>query len=289
MKPALFDYHRPTTVHEAVTLLAELGDDAKLLAGGQSLIPLMNMRLARPEHLVDLGHVASLTSITMTPDSVRVGAMVRHREIQQSPEVAAALPVLSEAAGLIAHFQIRERGTVGGSVAHADPAAELPLVATLIGATIHAESATGRRRIGADEFFVSVFTTALHESEVVTEVEFPRLRKGQGWAIEEVARRHGDFAIVSAAAVVTLHDGAYDTVALALGGVGPVPVRIDLTGDLAGEPPTEELLDRASRAVLDHIEPRGDIHATAEDRRDLARTLASRAISTATRRTNTGA
>ncbi|MCW2764245.1 MAG: molybdopterin dehydrogenase FAD-binding protein [Nocardioides sp.] len=288
MKPSPFDYHAPTQLSEAIGLLSELGDEAKLLSGGQSLVPLMNMRLARPEHVVDLNRVTGLSDLSVDQDRVRVGAMVRHRQLERSAELVAANPLVAAAASLIAHFQIRERGTIGGSLAHADPSAELPLVACLLDADIEAQGPSGVRRLTGSEFFTSVFTTQLDESEVLTGVAFRHLDPAEGWAFEEVARRHGDFAIVATAATTLFgEDGRYAAAGLAIAGVGAVPQRLDAIS-LVGELPSDRLWRSVAAEASSRISPQGDIHATAEDRHDLARTLIIRSLSRATQRAKGG-
>jgi carbon-monoxide dehydrogenase medium subunit len=289
VKPSPFDYHAPEQLSDAIRLLSELGDEAKLLAGGQSLVPLMNMRLARPEHVVDLNRLTSLSELSVGKDHTRIGAMVRHRQLERSVELAAANPLVAAAASLIAHFQIRERGTIGGTLAHADPSAELPLVACLLDADIEAQRPSGVRHLAGSEFFTSVFTTQLDESEVLTSVAFRHLDPAEGWAVEEVARRHGDFAIVATAATVLLdEDGRYTEAGLAIAGVGAVPQRLEAISMLIGELPNERLWSAVAAAASTQISPQGDIHATAEDRHDLARTLIIRALSRATQRAKGG-
>jgi carbon-monoxide dehydrogenase medium subunit len=284
VKPSVFAYHAPQQLAEVIGLLDELRDEAKLLAGGQSLVPLMNMRLARPETVVDLNRVQGLTGIAVGPDSVRVGAMTRHRELERSAEMAHANPLVAAAASLIAHFQIRERGTLGGSLAHADPAAELAMVACLLDASIEARGPSGTRLIRGSEFFTSVFTTTLDDAEVLTAVDFPLLARGEGWAVEEVARRHGDFAIVATAATVRLDwGGRYEHARLAIAGVGPAPRRLNVDL-LIGEEPGEAVWAAVARDMAAVISPQADIHATTQDRHDLARTLVTRSLSRATQR-----
>jgi carbon-monoxide dehydrogenase medium subunit len=289
MKPAVFSYHDPQTLAEVLELLAGCGDEAKLLAGGQSLIPLMNMRLARPEHLIDLRRVPGLADIRPDATSVRVGAMVRHRTVETDPVLRSANALLAEAAGHISHVQIRERGTLGGALAHADPAGEMPLVATVLDARLTVRGPGGTRSATAADFFQSIFTTALEPDEVLVEVMYPRLDGGDGWAIEEVSRRHGDFAIVSSAVWLTLTDGRYSRVRLGLGGVGPTPVLSRQATELmVGQVPSTRLWHDVAAAVAAEITPGTDIHATSDDRRDLARTLVYRALREATRRGQEG-
>jgi aerobic carbon-monoxide dehydrogenase medium subunit len=284
VKPAAFDYYDPEQLHEALDLLAGLAEDAKVLAGGQSLIPLMNMRLARPEHLIDLRRVPGLDDIRVTDTALQIGAMVRHRVVERSATVRAVNPLLAKAASHIAHFQIRERGTLGGSIAHGDPAAEMPLLATVLGATIHAASTRGVRTISADDFFESVFMTALEPDEIVIRVDMPHLTPGQGWAVDEVARRHGDFAVVAAAATVTMREGRYAEARVGLAGVGATPVLSTHADLIVGEVPSDELWEMVARRTAAETSPASDIHASADDRRDLAALLVRQCLAEATRR-----
>ena len=207
MKPAPFDYHAPETVEDCLSVLAQHGDEAKILAGGQSLVPMLALRLARPEVLVDVNRVRELAAVRRENGSLVVGATTRHATLESDPEIAAASPLLARVAPHIGHFQIRNRGTLGGSLAHADPAAELPAVVRVLDAEIEVAGPSGIRRIAAADFFETVFTTSLEPDELVTAVRFPVWGAGSGFAVEEVARRHGDFAIVGALAAVQVHDG----------------------------------------------------------------------------------
>jgi carbon-monoxide dehydrogenase medium subunit len=206
VKPAPFQYHRPTTAEEAASLLADLGETAKLLAGGQSLVPMLALRLAVFDHLVDLGHVADLRGIQRTNGSVRIGATTTQAAVERSAEVAASVPLLARATPLIGHFQIRNRGTIGGSIAHADPAGEYPAVAIALDAELEVLSTTGRRTLPAGEFFTGTWSTTLTEEELLTAVILPVWTGRCGFAIREFARRHGDFAIAGAAIAVEIGD-----------------------------------------------------------------------------------
>jgi carbon-monoxide dehydrogenase medium subunit len=270
---------------EVLDLLAALGDEVKLLAGGQSLIPLMNMRLARPEHLVDLGRVTGISDVVADGGGLRIGAMVRHRTVETDPLVRAATPLLCEAASQISHFQIRERGTLGGALAHADPAGEMPLVATVLEARIGIRSATADRTQTAGEFFESVFTTSLAPEEALVDAVYPRFGPGDGWAIEEVARRQGDFAIVSVAIWLTADAGRCRRLRIGVGGVSATPFLSRRAVDVGlGEALGPALSRAVAAAVAAEIDPSGDIHASAADRRDMARSLVVRAMNRATTR-----
>jgi CO/xanthine dehydrogenase FAD-binding subunit len=282
MKPAAFDYHRPTSLDEALALFAELGPDAKALAGGQSLVPAMNFRLARPGVLVDLNALGALASIEETADGgLRIGAMTRQRAVERSPAVARRAPLLAEAMPWIAHPQIRNRGTVGGSLAHADPSAELPAVMLALDARFVARSRGGARTIPASEFFTGILSTALEPTELLAAVEIPARARHSGAAFVEVARRHGDYALVGVAAEVVLDEqGTCAAARIALLSVGDTPV---LAGNamsaLVGRKPDPTAIDEAARAAAERdIEPPSDIHASTAYRRHLAAVLVGRAL-----------
>ena len=285
MKPIDFTLHRPETVAEAVALLAEHADEAKVLAGGQSLVPLLNFRLARPEHVVDLGRLASLTEIRRMPRELVVGAMVRQAQAEHSAAVAAHTPLLAAALPNIAHPPIRNRGTVGGSLAHADPAAELPAVAMALDAVFVARGPSGSREVAATDFFRTHLTTALAADELLTEIRFPRAEPGTGAAMLEIGRRRGDFALVGVAVQVRLTDGEIADARVCFTGVDEVPHRCRTAESvLVGARPAKAVLDRAADAARDDVRPSGDLHATAAYRRDVAGTLLARAVAEATHR-----
>ena len=270
MKPAAFEYVAPTSLDEAVAALAEHGEDAKVLAGGQSLIPLLSLRLARPTALVDLNDVDELQHLTVN-GSVRVGAMTRHRHVEHSAGIATSAPLLAAAVPYIGHAAIRTRGTIGGSLAHADPAAELPAVAVALDATFAVRSLRGTRTITARDFFDGYFTTTLAPDEVLTEITFPAAPTGTKVSVQEMARRHGDFAMVAVVAQQT-PDG--DT-RLALVNVADKPYRATEAeaAARAGADP-EEIADLATR----DLEPATDLHATSAYRKHVARVLVRRAL-----------
>ena len=284
MKPAPFDYFSPATVEEALALLDEHGGDAKPLAGGQSLIPAMNFRLARPAVLVDLNRIADLAYVRAAPGGVAIGAMTRQRAVERSDDVARAAPLLAEAMPSIAHPQIRNRGTLGGSIAHADPSAELPAVMLALDAQFRAKSATGERSIPAGEFFKGMLETALAPGELLVEIAVPRLPASSGTAFLEMARRHGDYALVGVAVVVTLDPrGRCQEAKLSLLSVGDGPVLATEAGKvLAGQSPSEELLRAAGDAAATRdVDPPSDIHASAAFRRQLVAVLTRRALARA--------
>ena len=290
MKPAPFQYHAPTTLDEALSLLNEHGYDAKILAGGQSLIPTMNFRLAQPAVLIDLNHVPKLFYINESADGgLRLGAMTRQSQVERSQLVAQRAPLLHESMALIAHPQIRNRGTIGGSIAHADPAAELPVLAVALGAQLRVQSSTGERIIPARDFYMGLFTTALEPEEILTEIHIPALPPRSGWAMDEVARRHGDYAIVGAAATLSLaEDGTCQQAKLVFLSVGEGPVSAEQAEQmLIGESPTpERIADSAQIAATQEIDPAADIHASVAYRRHLAEVLAKRVLSKAVDRAN---
>lgn len=283
MKPAPFAYHAPTSIDEALALLAEHGDEAKPLAGGQSLVPLMNFRLARPAHLVDLNRVAELAYIRSEDGAVRIGAMTRQREIERSTLTAERWPLLTAATRHIGHVHIRNRGTVGGSLAHADPAAELPAVMLVLNAEVLARSSRGERTLTAQDFFISHYATALEPDELLTEVRIPNLPPQTGWAFEELSRRHGDFALVGVAALVTLDPGgSIHEARLAFAGGGPTPIRASgAEAILAGQRPNEALFREAGERASSELDPDSDVHASAEYRREIAAVLTRRALARA--------
>jgi len=284
MKPPSFEYAAPSTVAEAVSLLQQHGGEAKILAGGQSLMPLLNMRFARPTALIDLRQVADLDGIREANGGLAIGAMTTKRAVERSELVKSRQPLLHGATLWIAHPQIRNRGTVGGSMAQADPAAEYPAVALALDAEFRAAGPGGERSIAAEDFFVTYLTTALDENEVLTEVRVPALPERTGWSIQEVARRHGDFAMVGAAITVALGGGGRCSDArVVLFGVGPTPLRARGAEQVVtGEAPGEAVFAEAGRKTAEEIdEPLSDVHASAEYRRHLAQVLTRRGLAEA--------
>jgi aerobic carbon-monoxide dehydrogenase medium subunit len=280
MKPPVFEYHRPRTVAEALTMLAEVGHDGKVLAGGQSLVPLLNMRLATPAHLVDVNWLAELDEVACSPDAVRVGALARHARVEHDPGAREALPLLGQAIGDIAHSTVRNRGTVVGSLVHADPAAELPAVLVLLGGSMELASAGdgGPREVAAADFFLGPLESALRPGELATAAVFPTPPAGTGSAWLEVARRHGDYALCGVGVLVTLDGGVrVEAARAALISVGPVPVPVDLTDALGGQAHDAADWAAAGRLAAAAVDPEDDIHATAAYRRHLAGVLTARA------------
>jgi len=291
LKPPPFEYVAPTSLDEALQALADAGDEAKVLAGGQSLIPLMSLRLAQPAVLIDLNRVPGLDAIERTNGTLRIGALTRHRTVERDATVQEAVPLLAEAMPLIGHPAIRTRGTIGGSAAHADPAAEIPAVALALEATFTARSAArGERTIAAADFFDGYFTTTLEPDEILTAVDLPARTAGSGAALVEVARRHGDFAMVGVAATLTL-DPASGTIAdarLALINVAEKPLRAtEAEQPLRGQPPTDETFAAAAAQAAAALDPSGDLHASPAYRRKVAGTCIRRALALAADRART--
>ena len=285
MKPAPFRYHAPDTLEEALALLSEHGFDAKPLAGGQSLVPAMNFRLARPAVLVDLNRIPGLASIEPADANggLRLGAMTRQRAAERSPLVAERAPLLAEALPLVAHPQIRNRGTVGGSLAHADPAAELPAVALALGARLRAASTKGERTIAVGDFFTGLMATALGPEELLVGIEIPPQPPRSGWSFVELSRRHGDYALIGVAAGVTLDEsGRCADSRIVLVSAGEVPIAAaGASAALAGAELGAEAARAAAEAAAAEADPPGDIHASADYRRQLIRVLVRRALETA--------
>jgi len=279
VKPPPFEYDDPSTLDEVLALLAEHGEDAKVLAGGQSLVPLLNFRLARPDRLIDVNGVSELDYLRLEHGTLRIGALVRHARLESSEE-ARAVPLLQQAVRFVGHVQIRNRGTVGGSVAHADPAAELPAALTALGARFRARSARGERVLAADELFVTHLTTSLEPDEILTEIEVPSSPPGSGAAFVEYARRHGDFALGGAAVLVRLdRGGTCEDAAIALLAAAPTPVRAaEAENALRGRVIDEAAAREAAARAVESINPTGDIHGSADYRRGLIEALLRRAI-----------
>ncbi|MDE0180137.1 MAG: FAD binding domain-containing protein [Caldilineaceae bacterium] len=289
MKPAAFDYHAPRTVDEALGLLAQYAGDAKPLAGGQSLVPTMNFRLAQPAALIDLNGIDELFYLKEGEHGLRCGAMTRQRTVEHSALAQRLSPLLHEAMPHIAHTQIRNRGTIGGSLAHADPAAELPALALALDARFSVRSITDARLIPARDFYTGFFATAMLPEEMLVDVEFPALPPNSGWAFDEVARQHGNYALCGAAGVITLGEGGMVKKAkLVFLSVGEGPVEAAQAANaLIGEHPTPDAVDAAAEtAAMQEIDPVGDIHAGPAFRRHLARVLAKRVLTKAAARAN---
>jgi len=275
MKPAPFTLHAPESIGEVLGLLAGHGDEAKVLAGGQSLVPMLALRLTRFGHLVDVNRVGELSGVTRAGGWLRVGATTRHSVLAQDTDVVAAVPLLALATAKVGHFQIRNRGTIGGALAHADPAAEQPAVALALDAVMEVTSEQGRREVPAAEFFEGTWATALGPEEVLSAVRFPVWEGRRGFAVEELVRRHGDFALVGVVCGVTLGDRGVERAALGLFGVGATPLRARRAEDalVAGE-----ALEDVARLALDGLQPSDDLHASGAYRREVTGVLVRRAI-----------
>ncbi len=291
MKPAKFEYDDPRTVDEALDLLACHGDDCKVLAGGQSLVPLMNFRLARPGRLIDINGIDSLSYIKDDNGRLVIGAMTRHAHLEHSEEVAKRWPLLTEAIGWVGHGQIRNRGTIGGSVAHADPAAELSAAFAALDASFEIRSKRGSRNVGWRQFFVSEFTTTLAPDELVTAVEVPAQHPATGAAFVEYARRHGDFALGGAAVTVKVSaDGRCENATIALLSAGPAPVRAEAAElQLRGARLDESSIRAASAEAVKGLRPTSDLHGSTEYRIGLLRTMTERALTKAAQRARSSA
>jgi len=285
VKPAAFDYHAPATLAEALQIIGD-AEDARVLAGGQSLVPMLAIRLAQPQALVDLNGIADLAYIRRDNGQVAIGAMTRQRQVEQNPLIRQTVPVLTAAVEQVGHVTIRNRGTVGGSVAHADPAAELPTVMAGLRATLVLTGPSGRREVPAGEFFQSYFTTSLRPGEILTELRLPVSPPRTGWAFEELARRHGDFAVAAVMATTTLDaDGRIAAARLAIAGAGPTPIAAtDAEAALVGRDPSAAVIADGAAAVAAAAQPVDDIHGTADYRRQVVAVLARRALTAAVTR-----
>jgi len=279
MKLPCIEYEAPTTVRTATDLLAEHQDQASVLAGGQSLIPLLALRLARPALLIDINGLQELSGITASNGWVALGAMTREYVAEDSTTIARRVPLLTAALPLIGHEAIRSRGTIGGSLAHADPAAEVPAVALALNAEFVVRSVSGDRIIPASAWFEGYLTTARRPDELLVEVRFPAAAPGTGAAFQEVARRHGDFAIVGLAASLTLDDGEISDARLAFAGMSDVPIRAAEAEEvLVGERPSADLFEEAARLATAGLDPPADLHGSSEYRRKVAATLVRRGL-----------
>jgi len=266
-------------------LLAELGDDAKILAGGQSLLPVMALRLGTPPHIIDIGGLTELADITVGSDGVTIGATVRHRAAETSDDIARHAPLVAAALPHVGHRAIRTRGTILGSIAHADPAAEMPAVCLATGATMVARSVDGEREIAAADFFEGYLTTVLHDNEILTHVRFPAWPATAGAAVVEISRRHGDYALVGLACKVDVTEGEITSAALSFLGVSGTPVRVTKAEQsLVGKPPGDTVFATAADIVTATLKPGGDIHATANYRRHIAGVLTRRGLAEAAAR-----
>jgi carbon-monoxide dehydrogenase medium subunit len=282
MKPAAFAYHVPSSVEEAIALLARLGDAAKIIAGGQSLVPMMNMRIARPEHLVDINSLTQLAFVRDAGDHFAIGALTRHHDVEHSAALQARLPILPRVAQTIAHYAIRTQGTLGGSLAHADPAAQWPLLAVALGASLQVRGPNGERSIGASEFFVSTMSTALTADELIVATHWPVPPSGTGWGFELFARRRGDFALCAVVVQLALKGGAVDAIRVAVGGVTPTPVDASAAAQrFRGRAASDALPAELGKALAASITPDDNAKAAAWYRTELIEALTRRAAMSA--------
>ena len=281
MKPSKFSYHAPERVEDAVGLLAEHGGDAKVLAGGQSLVPMMSFRLATVEHLIDINTVAGLDTIERRNGSLRIGALVRQAVAEHDTTVASSAPLVARALPHIGHFQIRNRGTIGGSIAHADPASELPAVALALDATMEVDGPGGHREVAASDFFESTWTTALGDDELLTAIRFPVWSGRVGFAVKEIARRHGDFALVGAAVGVELDGDTVVRAAIGLFGVGSTPIRATAAEQALVAGGANADLAAVGSEAANGLNPAADLHASADYRKRVAAVVVRRALAKA--------
>lgn len=292
MKPAWFDYYAPRSLDEALSILSDVGREARVLAGGQSLMPMLNCRLLNPDVLVDINRIEPLNRLDVVEDTLTVGALVRHADLLHSSRVREGWPLLFEATKQVAHPAIRNRGTVCGSVAHNDPAAEHPSVLVTLGGTVIVASATGRRELPAERFFTGILSTALQPGEMVVELRYPRPPSETCAAFVEFSRRRGDFAIAGAAAMLTMHDGVCTRARLTIVGMGEGPFRVRaaedaLTGHKLTSDVCQDAFAEAASKVTTAVEPADDVHASSAYRRHLAGVMARRALETALSRAGT--
>jgi carbon-monoxide dehydrogenase medium subunit len=280
MKPPVFDYVAARSLDEAIEALGD--EEAKILAGGQSLTPMMNFRLVYPSKLVDINRIPGLGAIKKENRGLSVGALVRHREIEVSPVIRDAFPMLSSAAEHVGHLAIRNRGTFCGSLAHNDPAAEWPMMTLLLDGTVKTASAKGGRSIPIKDFLVTYLTTSLENGEIVKEIQIPAVPAGAGWALEELSRRHGDFALAAVGVLVTAEGGKCKEARISMGGVGPTALRAtEAESFLTGKQLTPDVLKQAAAEAAEASDPSNDVHASADYRRHLVSVLTRRALKTA--------
>jgi len=288
MKPAAFEYVVAESIESAVAALAQARGEAKIIAGGQSLVPMLNFRLLRPAILVDINRIPDFAYVRDEPDAVRIGALTRHHQLERSPVIARHFPVLGEAMAHVAHLAIRNRGTIGGSLSHADPAAELPMMAMLLDAQLRVVSTNGMRSVAAHDFFQDALLVDLAEDELVTEVALPKLPPRTGWGFAEVSRRSGDFALAAVAVTLTLSGDTIGQARIAMTGVAPTPRRVsEAEALLTGARIDQVMTQRVIAAVRGATEPQTDLHASSDYRRHLVGVLAGRALADAWERAKT--
>jgi 2-furoyl-CoA dehydrogenase FAD binding subunit len=280
MKPAAFEYFNPGTVKEALNLLEQYGDNAKIIAGGQSLIPVMNFRLGRPEVLIDINGIEGLDYIKEEGNKLLIGALTRERDLEMSELVKQKCPILANAISNIGHVTIRNRGTIGGSIVHADPSAEIPLALYALNGAVKVVGPSDERTLTPEELFLTYLTTSLEPSEILTEVSIPVFPDKTGWSFMELSRRKGDFAIAAVACILfTKENGICKEARISLGGVAPTPVRAEEAEDLlAGQELTDTLMEEAGRLAIGATDAESDYHASAEYRKDLTRVFVQKTL-----------
>lgn len=288
MKPSAFEYFKPRSVQEAVDLLDRHGDEAKILAGGQSLVPMMNFRLARPDILIDINGIKELQYIKTESDELVIGALTRERDIEESPLVIEQWPLLAKAISFIGHSAIRNRGTIGGSLVHADPSAEIPTSLCALNGTLKAVGSAGEKTLKPEDFFLTYLTTSLEPSDLLVEIRIPALPEKTGWSFMELSRRLGDFAIVAVGILMTMEGGGRCREArISMGGVAPTPIRAEAAETLlSGQKISEKLIAEAARQAAEATDTESDYHASAEYRKDMARVFVRRGLREACNRVN---
>jgi aerobic carbon-monoxide dehydrogenase medium subunit len=285
MKPPPFDYERPVDTNGALASLAIHGGRAKVIAGGQSLLAMLNLRLLSPERLIDVSRLDELKYVRVTRDELQIGALTTHNTVLKSVEVATYCPIIVEAYRHVSHHTVRNRGTIGGSLCHNDPAAEMPLVVNLLGASLVARSKNEERVIAADQFFLGNFETALADDELLTEIRVPIPPKGHGWSFQEISQRKGDFALVAGAAMLTLENGVCRNVRLGFRNVGETTFRLKaVEAQIEGQAPSQKLFSSVANAAMKVVQPPSDLHADADYRRDLVMALTERLLAKAAER-----
>jgi len=290
MKPSAFEYLSPGSVAEAIELLERYKDEAKIIAGGQSLVPMMNFRLARPEILIDINGIKELDYIREEGDELVIGALTRERDLELSPLVIERCPILAKAVSFIGHSPIRNRGTIGGSLVHADPSAEIPTTVCALNAEMKVVGPSGERILGPEEFFLSYLTTSLEPSDILVEVKIPVLPEKTGWSFMELSRRAGDFAIVAVAIILFMGEGGLCSEArISMGGVAPTPIRAEEAEELlAGQAITDVLIDKSGQEAGEATDTEPDYHASAEYRMDMTRVFVQRGLKEARKMVNGG-
>jgi len=289
MKPAPFEYERPDTVVQALDALAIHGERAKVLAGGQSLIPMLNLRVLKTERLIDIGRLDELRYVKSVGDEIRIGALTTHNVVMNAELIRSGCPIIAEAYRQVSHHSVRNRGTIGGSLCHNDPAAEMPLVMNLVGAILLARSAKSEREIAASQFFAGTFSTVLGADELLVEIRVPKAPARHGWSFQEISQRQGDFALVAAGAMLTLDAGRCQDVRIGYSNVGLEGFRLaPVEALLQGKAADAGLLSQAGELAVQSVDPPADVHADAAYRRDLVRTLTVRVLRQALERAAQG-